>query len=362
MDVRPLVSPSPSLPFPSPHIAAILPGIDYFRRSPSRLTGRADHKEWQHFLIHTDDVHLLVNFNLIDDRWAADPRRAETARLIVLARVGGWDGDVERIEPAEVDVIPGGMSARFGQSAMGFEAGRYVLSIALRDRPIAAELELVPTTTPALSMNQPLSRERSLSWVFVPRLVARGSISVGGRTTRVEAAPAYHDHNWGHFLWGDDFSWEWGSALPWDAANEWSLVHVRMADRGRSVARYQGLFLYRGEQPLRVFRDSEITVTHAGSFDLARPLKIPRVMAMLSPGTASDVPRRMDILARGDGDELRVRFEAEDVAQVVMPSERDLEGVTTLNEVSGRVTAEGRVRGARVEMEGPGVFEFIRDE
>jgi hypothetical protein len=135
-----------------------------------------------------------------------------------------------------------------------------------------------------------------------------------------------------------------------------------MADRGRSAARYQGLFVFHGEQPLRVFRDDEITVTHSGCFGLARPLKIPRVMAMLSPGTASDVPCRMEVLARGDGDELHLRFEPQDVAQVVMPSERDLEGVTTLNEVNGRVTAEGRVRGARVEMEGPSVFEFIRDE
>ncbi|WP_437801024.1 hypothetical protein [Sorangium sp. So ce693] len=353
---------APPFPAPSPEITAALPGIDYFRRSPSRLTGRADHKEWQHFLVHTEAAHLLVNFNLIDDRWARDARRAETARLIVLARVGaGWDGDMDRFEEAEVDVIPGGMSARFGRNAMGFDRGRYLLSIALRGRPIAAELELVPTTFPALSSNQPLSRDRYLSWAFVPRLVARGTISVGGRAERIEAAPAYHDHNWGHFLWGDDFSWEWGSALPWDAGNEWSLVHVRMADRGRSVARYQGLFLWRGAHPFRIFRDDEMSVTHDGCFDLTRPLKIPRVMAMLSPGTASDVPRRMEVRARGDGDDLRVRFESEDVAQVVMPSEHDLEGVITLNEVSGRVTVEGRVRGARVEMEGPGVFEFIRD-
>jgi hypothetical protein len=312
-------------------------------------------------LVHTESVHLLVNFNLIDDRWALDPRRAETARLIVLARADGWDGDVDRFDEGEVDVIPGGMSARFGRNAMWFEGGRYLLSIALRGRPITAELELVPTTVPALSANQPLSSDRSLSWAFVPRLVARGTISVGSRAERVEAAPAYHDHNWGHFLWGDDFSWEWGSALPWDAGNEWSLVHVRMADRGRSVARYQGLFLWRGAQPFRIFRDDEVRVTHEGCFDIERPLKIPRVMAMLSPGKASDVPRRMDVFARGDGDELHVRFEPEDVAQVVMPSEHDLEGVTTLNEVSGHVTIDGRVRGARVEMEGPGVFEFIRD-
>jgi hypothetical protein len=335
--------------------------MDYFRRSPSRLSGRAEHKEWQHFLIHTDAVHLLVNFNIIDDRWAKDPRCAEVGRLIVLARQGAWDGDVERFDASEIDVASGRIDARFGRSTLRFDRGRYLLSLSLADRPISAELELVPTTTPALSRNQPLSHDRCLSWLFVPRLVARGTITVGSTITRVDAAPAYHDHNWGHFLWGDDFSWEWGSALPWDPENVWSAVHVRMADRGRSAARYQGFFLWRGSEPLRVFRDEEIHVVYDGHFESSRPLRIPRVMAMLSPGSASDLPRRMDILARGEGDEIHLRFEPEDVAQVMLPSEKDLEGVTVINEVIGRVTMTGRARGFDVAMEGPGVFEFLRD-
>jgi hypothetical protein len=350
-----------AFPEPTPHVSALLAGMDYFRRSPSRLLGRADHKEWQHFLVHTEAVHLLVNFNLIDDRWAADPRKAEVARLIVLARGEAWDGDVERFDAADVEVEPGRVDARFGRNTLRFDRGRYLLSIALRDRPIAAELELVPTTLPSLSENQPLARDRSLSWLFVPRLVARGTITVGGRSIHVEAAPAYHDHNWGHFLWGDDFSWEWGSALPWDPGCLYSVVHVRMADRGRSAARYQGLFLWRGREPLRVFRDEEIRVEHEGSLETPRPLRVPRVMAMLAPGTASDVPRRMEVVARGRGDEIHLRFEAEDAARVVMPSEHAAEGVTVINEVSGHVTLTGRARGADVAMEGPGVFELLRD-
>ena len=69
----------------------------------------------------------------------------------------------------------------------------------------------------------------------------------------------------------------------------------------------------------------------------------------------------MQVIARGQGDELRATFEPDDVAQVLMPSEKDPEGVTTLNEVCGHVQVEGRVRGVNVHMEGPGVFEFIRD-
>lgn len=347
---------------PSARMAALIAGTDYFRRPAPRGTERSDHKEWQHFLVCTNSVHLIVNFNLTEEAWADGRAGSESARLVVLARSTGegWDGDVERFDAAEVEVSAGRIDARFGRNTMRFDRGRYHLSIALRERPLAAELELAPVTPPMLSPHRPLSRERRISWLVVPRLAARGTISVGCRSERVSLAPAYHDHNWGHFRWGDDFSWEWGSILPADPESEWSAVHVRMADLGRSVLRYQGLTLWRGAEPLRVFLDEEIRVEREGWLDLRRPLTIPRVMAMLSPGAAGDVPRRIDIVARGGGDELSVRFLAEDAARVVIPSEIDPEGVTILHEVSGRVVMEGRVRGARVGMEGPGVFELVR--
>jgi hypothetical protein len=347
---------APSLP-----VTMLLTGADYFRRSPSRLGGRGGHKEWQHFLVHTGDVHLLVNFNLVDDPWARDPRGAETGRLIVLASAGGWDGDLETFAEDEVEVTPGRIDARFGRNELRFEDGRYFLSIALRDRPIAAELELVPGGAPMLSRNLPMGGDGGISWLFVPRLEASGTVRVGGRTERVQAAPAYHDHNWGHFRWGDDFAWEWGSALPVDPAGEWSLVHARMSDRGRAATRYQALFLFRHGEPFRVFRDEEMRVSHEGLFEAGRPLQVPRIMALLSPGSACDVPRRLGIAAGGGGDTLRVRFEAETLSQVIMPSECDLEEVSTINEVSGRVEVEGYVRGRAVTMEGAGVFEFVRD-
>ena len=55
-----------------------------------------------------------------------------------------------------------------------------------------------------------------------------------------------------------------------------------------------------------------------------------------------------------------MQFEPTDLCQIVMPNETDLDGVTTLNEVSGRARLEGRARGVELSMDGPGVFEFIR--
>ena len=81
-------------------------------------------------------------------------------------------------------------------------------------------------------------------------------------------------------------------------------------------------------------------------------------MALVSPGTVTDVPKALEVTARGDGDEVRCRFEAEDVAAVVIPNDHD-PGVTVIHEVSGVVAVEGRVRGEDVAMRGRAIFEFL---
>ena len=89
-----------------------------------------------------------------------------------------------------------------------------------------------------------------------------------------------------------------------------------------------------------------------------RVLKIPRVMALLSPGAATDVPSWVEMRAQGDGDRLVYRFEAEDLAQVVIPSDTELD-VTIINEVTGRSSLEGRLRGEKLSVEGRAVCEFL---
>jgi hypothetical protein len=338
----------------------LLAGSDYFRRSPSRLGGRGEHKEWQHFIIHAEGVHLLVNLSLLDEVPPGGETPVEVARLIVLAHGEDWDGDVERFEAHEVEVEAGHLHARLGRNTLRFEEGVWRLSVALRERPVAAELELVPVTLPVLSANHLLSPQRPISWLFLPRLEARGTLTVGGRTVRVEGAPAYHDHNWGHFRWGDDFCWEWGSVLPSGASNPWSAVLVRMADRGRTASRYQALFLWYGGEPLRVFRDEELRFSSSCCFQPARSFSLPRPLALLAPGSAADLPRGLEVQARGQGDELLLTFVPTRAARLLLPAEDALERLTTIHEVLGPVSLRGRVRGERVELEGPGVFEFVR--
>jgi hypothetical protein len=340
-------------------IAAAIARHDYFRRSPSRVGGRGGHKEWHHFCVLGDQVELLANFSLSDDVRPGARRGVELARLTVLACDGAWDGDVENFAAEEVFVRPGRIDVMFGQNALRFEDGSYHLDLALRDRALTAEVELRPLTLPSPAPNIPLPDGPPLHWVIVPRLSASGRVSIGGRTHRLDGALAYHDHNWGHFLWGHGFSWVWGFSLPVDTHAPWSLVFVRLATRARSRALAQGLFLWKAQHQYRLFRDHDVQI--ALGLELLRPervFKIPAVMGLLHPETPTDVPRQVEMQARGDDDWMHWVFEARDLAQVLVPSETDF-GVTVINEVSGRMRLRGVIGGEEVDVDGRAVCEFL---
>lgn len=340
-----------------PSIAAALRRLDWFRRSPARFGGPGGHKEWQHFLVHAPDFHLLVNFDLIDE--GPD----EVARLIVLVRAGERSrGEVVRFPAAEVEVPVGGLAARLGRNAMRFVDDAYELELDLPSLGLRARLRLTATCMPAIANNQPLAPGRTLSWLFVPRLRASGELELDGRRIALHDALAYHDHNWGHFAWGDDFAWEWGSLLPWAPANPWSVVYMRMADRARARASCQGLYLWRGAAPGRIFRDHELEVGLHGRFVAPDFVQVPPVMALLCPRASADLPARIEVRARSGDDVVELAFELEQLAQILMPHEHDLAGVTALNEVAGSVRMQGRVGGEAIELVGPGMFEFIREQ
>jgi len=332
---------------------------DYLRRSPARLGGESGYKEWHHFIVHTGDLHLLVNISLVDDAWQPDARRAERARLIILARAGEWFGSVDTFAASEIEISEGGHRIRFPRGECRFAGGRYRLRFETADGSVAGDLAFDPTSEPALANNQSLSAGKTLRWLFVPRLACRGRVRAGRQRFAPAGAPAYHDHNWGMFQWGDDFSWDWASALPADPANAWSIVFMRMGNRGRTLTRCQGLYLWRGATPARIFRDGDLDVRAEGIAEVRSPLKLPHVMSLISPMGVKDVPERLEVEARGEGDAVDLVFETEDVAQIIVPNEVDATGVTILNEVAARVTAHGRVRGAKLAFEGPGVFELV---
>lgn len=326
-------------------------------------------KEWLHFSVHGPGVTAVVNFSVISGaRGGAQARVTALVREQAGARgVAGsagvapdvdWDGDVEACAAGAAVVGRGRLTAAFARSALSVRDGAYQIAVALEDRPIAMRLSLRPIAAPALKTDIPFGPGASIHWLLVPRLVASGVITVAGREHRLVDAPAYHDHNWGHFAWGGDFTWEWGYGLPASADSPFCAVFSRLGDRARTAARMQALILWKGARQHRVMAGRDVEVIEEGYLRPRRVFKVPRVMALLAPEVATDVPRHIEVRAAAGGDHLSLELEAEDVAQILVPNDGDL-GVTAINEVRARVRLRGAVRGERVAMDGHGMFELL---
>ena len=338
-------------------IEDVLGRTDFLRCSRRSLGESGPYKEWHHFVVHDGQFRFIVNFSLTDP---PGPDHAETVpRVIALVRDGDYSGTVENFDPKDCEVRTGRVAARLGPCSFALVGGAYQLMVELPVIRLRATLRLVPASTPFVVNNQPLAPGSRLSWLFVPRLEAHGDVWIGD--TRVSLrAPAYHDHNWGRFRWGDDFGWVWGSVLPERSTDPWTIVFMCMTDRFRRRANRQGLYVWHGRDPVAMWRDAAVIVEQEGLLRRPPTLTLPAVMRVLRPGSASDLPAALTIRGRQHDDELRLRFEPDDYARIVVPDERDDLGVVVLNEVSGRVRTSGAIGGRVLDLEGSGVFEFLR--
>jgi len=346
--------------FADRRIAALIAGTDFARRSPARVGGPAGHKEWEHFVVLAPDVDLLVNFSCCDDERPGAPAGAELPRLVLMARADHWDGDVDTFPADATRIVGGRIDFTLGPNRLLFRDGAFEITAELRDRPMRVQLRLTPLTTPAFVPSVPMLDGPPLHWAVVPRLRVEGSLWMDGREHVLDGAPAYHDHNWGRFLWGHDVAWDWSFVLPTDADCPWCLTFVRLTDRGRTRTLARKLLLWEGEELRHVFREDEVEIDLLDGFlRPAQVFKIPRPMALVAPELATDVARGIRARAAAGGDRIECNFLANDVAQVLIPSESDL-GVTIFNEVLGRTQVHGVIDGRPIEFAGRSVVEAIR--
>lgn len=315
-------------------------------------------KEWFHFAILGPGVHAILNFSATGDTRPAAAPGGRLFRTILLVHDGAWSGGVDTI-PARDATFGPGLHLRLGQNTGWFDEGRFLLSSALEREPVGISVTARPVTRPLLLASERALKEGWISWAVIPRLVSRGSIVVGRRVHRLERTLLYHDHNWGRWLWGHDFSWEWGFGLPDEPTVPWSLVFDRTSDRARARASALTLAVWKGATMVHRFRPEEIRVHPEGRAPTDRVRKFPPVMALIASALTTDVPARLHVEADAGRNRLALAYEVEDLAQIVVPNETDL-GVTVINETVGRVRAEGTIHGDAVRMEGRGHFEFLR--
>lgn len=362
----------PEQPAPPADLLRTIEANCHIRGSDFLGTAEAGHKEWLHFAVSTDGLELLINLSEVDDVRPQARAGSSIARLTWLAHIDetGFHGGIEDfgvLPPGVSARMPGRRGLRMGPNAAGFERGVFRVHARSRDGALTVDLTLTPEVMPAQANNLTVHDCPPIHWLVVPRLRADGHCRLHGRDYSFRGAPAYHDHNWGSFRWGRDFAWEWGYGTPSQAqparseqpaSAPWTLVFVRLTDRGRFTDLMQAVFVWHGAHLRRLFRADELRVEHHGFLRCPRPFKLAPAMGLISEGSATDVPRRLSVTAAGRGDRLHFDFDTRDVGQVIIPNDHDL-GVTIINEVCGDLRVEGRVGGESVRFACRSIFEFL---
>ncbi|MEP7123922.1 MAG: hypothetical protein ABJE95_23540 [Byssovorax sp.] len=326
---------------------ALLEDADYWRGPPADVGGGWPHKEWQHFVIFGGEWTILFNLNL-DGTGAA--------RTITILDREGWQGHVAHCRNPRFR--PGRLDATFDQAGMRWRDGRY--EIWQHGTGVRLEGVLEPISTPSLTHNIHLGPGAHLSWCLIPRLLASGWFEVDGQRVPFEGRLAYHDHNWGRFGWGGDFSWDWGCAVPDDLASPWTVIFARMNDRARHRTTATSVFLMKDGRHVRYFRNAEVRFETEGQMAPRPSGRVPAAAALLVPDEDHDVPRWTRFEASKGEDTLSGQVEARRRGQVLIPADNDLCRIVRLNEVHTRVRVEGRIADERVHFEGPGVLEVVR--
>lgn len=338
--------------------------IDFAQEDFWRLDrgGHVPFCEWQHFLVFAEGLELLVNFSVVA-QGTRHPRdeQSQTARVIVMAHDKGWSGFVHARKAAQIDFRANGKHCRIGPHSLRITPDHYDLQVSSPDEGIALQLRFEPKCVPMIAANQQVGGGRRLSWFMVPRGTVHGHVQLGKRHFTLQATPAYHDHNWGHFAWGEDFSWEWGIALEdgdWDRD---ALVFSSLQNRARSEILLEQILMWRhGSNVLSAGR-SELTVTSHGPAHNLQSWVLPAVMSLIRGHANADLPEKLEFCVRTPRGNLDVCFCPEAVAELSIPSDTDPFGVVAIHECIGTVECVGLlVEHGQTSWKGRGVFEFLR--
>jgi hypothetical protein len=338
-------------------VNAVLARSD-FLRAPVLATARPrGFKEWHHFVVHGRGVRLLINFNLTNEVFGADEVRL-APRVIVIARDENWAGAVERFDTRTLNVSADLGELTIGGNQMTVLPDGYRVAIDLPDNDIRGELHFHSASLPSVVRNEPVGDGR-ISWLFVPRLRADGWLRISGVHHRLDNDLAYHDHNWGRFRWGDDFSWTWGTILPTRPGEPWSMVCVQMTDRSRLRCLSQALYVWHHDEPFATFRHAAVNIRSDGLLARAADCTLPPPMRLLLDGEVPGVPEGIDITATRARDRVRAEFCSRSYARLAQPSEVYLDRSIVLCETDGTVRASGTINDENFDFVGTGVFEFL---
>ncbi len=328
-------------------MTALLARSDFVRAPLLAGTDEGDFKEWHHFVVHGPDTHVLINFSLTGD---------QAARIIVVVYDRRWTGVVERFAPGLAAVSADLGELSLGASSMRLTPDGYRVRLDLPG--VHGEVAFTSMSRPFVVNNQPVGEGR-MSWLFVPRLRAAGWLRINDREMVFDDDPAYHDHNWGRFRWGGDFGWTWGTIVPKERDNPWSMVFLQMTDRRRLRFTSQAVYVWHRDEPAAMLLRSAVRTSVHGTLPRPADCTLPAPMALIVYGAVPGVPERLEISAQRLGDTVHAEFRPSSYARLAHPSEVHLDRCTVLCEAGGSARVTGTVAGERIAFDGAAVFEFL---
>jgi hypothetical protein len=319
-------------------------------------------KEWYHVNILDDvlGIDTLVNFSLTGNPFAPDQGEAATI-VLVHERGKGWSGNLDQYDGLAATFSELSTNVAMGSSRLHWRDGSFFLDAALRDGSIVLSCELIPKTEPMMIWKNTPVGSGHINWLIVPWLEAKGFLSVGERHFKFEDARAYHDHNWGHWRWGENFAWDWGfsSRLGHAADGEAiSFVYDRTTNLQRSDKREHTLAVWKGKRLLKLFTRRNIEYIRSRQFDPRKIGRVPGVMNLANQGQVLSVPAKVEIRAKENRDWLNISFCVEAARQIAVPAEIGVRTVE-LNESYGHVMLIGQIGKMPLELEGSACFEFV---
>lgn len=326
--------------------------VDRWRLETRAPWRRQPLQEWHHFIVFHARGTLLVNFSR-----EVDPDGVVVARVIVIHHGATWTHDL--VSTADARFSPDGRRAEIAGHRLEIADDAWTVHTATRDRTISAQLRFTTTTRPLVARNREVAADGHLHWVMYPATTVSGAMHVDGETIELDRVAGYHDHNWGHFAWGDDFGWEWGIVAA-GGPSATTLVCSALTNRSRSRTAIQQLFLWADGAHVWTARGPEIQRHTAGRWPQIRAPRLPAVLSVATPYSASVPPREL-VFSAADGPrrvDAHVTLQAR--SQILIPDAHDPLGVVVLNECIGSARVRHQLGDELLhDDERPCVFEIL---
>lgn len=325
-------------------------------RPPSPLDPTAPaYKDWFHLNFADPETGTIGLLNVSLHGSPSDPRSRAMGVVLVHSPQFGWQSHVEIMAYSGANLSESAIALRDVALAIDRPRGMiHASSIGASNRFLAC--------LRAEAASQPIDFEQEMplgsgwiSWLLVPNLRLSGEWTIHDHRTLLKDAPAYHDHNWGRWHWGDDFGWEWGCFLK--GPSDLSIVFARTTDRAHR-SRGKPFLVAEVGTARRCFLPDNIEVSFAGNFD-SRLHRVPGAMAALHQEMAEPaLPGSVTIHAQQGTDELAISFVARAAAQFIA-ADPAVRGYSFIHQLVGEYRVSGRLRGAKFEQNSSAVFEYV---